>query len=154
MGGAALNLTESIKTWWADDWHIIPRFCRDIAGWLKGSQYARVGLWTITYDEQTEEQTHEYVKVARKDLPANAVHVTGKGFKEYALDLDDSGQYPKEGELNAIDLYLLASTYIYDTDQILTKRKNHNIDTKMLLLIGGGLAAAIILWYFMRIGGA
>ena len=142
-----MSLRQKFKAYWADDWHALPRICRDISLWLKGPQWARVGLWNITWDEQTQMQQMDYTRVSRKDLPPEAVHVTGKGWREYAVDNDRSGHYPQPGELTAVDLYLFAKTDAFDEDSLFTERRGLAIDSKTLMLIVGALVAIVAVWF-------
>lgn len=141
---------DRIRAWWADDWHIIPRLCRDYVGWMAGGQNVRVGLWTITYDPATGWQHHDYKRVAKKDLPADAVHVTGKGNKEFAHDLDDSGSYPQPGDFTASDAFIIAKTYVCDVDAILTEKRT-DIDGRTLAMILGALCLIGIVWFVYRV---
>lgn len=144
-----MGFKDKFRKWYADDYHFIPRICRDITLWFKGAEYARVGLWTITYNAETQTQQMDYVRVSRKDLPAEAVHVTGKGWREYALDRDKSGSDPGPEELTAIDLYLFAKTDAFDESSLFSERRGVAIDTKTLGIVVGvlvGLAALWIIW--------
>ena len=78
----------SFKTWWADDWHIIPRWSRDLYYWFKGKQWERVDYTVMTYDPETEEEHLDTVRISRKDLPHPALHITGKGNKAFLEDKD------------------------------------------------------------------
>jgi len=92
-------LIDSVKKWWSDDRHAIPRFIRDIL-------YNRVGLNILSYDETADVYHLDYMHIKRADLPPAAVHVTGGGNAEYYLDTVNTGQYPKPGYMTATDLYL------------------------------------------------
>lgn len=142
-----MGFRDKLRTWWADDYNALPRICRDINLWFKGPQWARVGLWTISYDSATQYQQMDYVRVSRKDLPPDAVHVTGKGWREYAVDRDGSGRYPGPEELTAIDLYLFAKTDAFDEDSLFSERRGLAIDAKTLGLIVGLLVGLGALWY-------
>ena len=141
-----MSFIEWIKKWWADDWHRIPRYSRDIWYWLLGTQSARVDLHTMTYDPETECVHDDIIRVRRKDLPPGAVHRSGFGRSEYVLDLDDSGPWPKEGEATAGDLYLFAQTDAYNLNQIFKDRGGFGIDVRMLGWIVLGLVAIVGVW--------
>lgn len=141
---------DKLKNWWADDWHLFPRLCRDLAAWFAGGQNVRVGLWTMSYDYSTNTYHHDYTRVAKRDLPPAAVHVTGKGNKEFGLDLDDSGPWAQPGDFNASDAYIIAKTYVCDVDAILTKKKNE-IDGRTLGLIIAGLLGVAVVWIVFKV---
>ena len=142
-----MGFRENFCKWWADDWHAFPRFCRDLYLWFKGPQWARVGLWTISYNPDTEEQQMDFVKVSRKDLPHEAVHVTGKGWRTYAVDLDCAGRFPGPGEITAVDLYLFAKTDAFDESSLFTERRGLSIDTKTLGIAVGAIIAIGVFWF-------
>lgn len=76
------------KEWWADDWHLIPRWSRDLYYWMKGKQWTRVDLTAMSYDPVTEYEHMDTVRICFKDLPPDALHISGKGRKAYLVDKD------------------------------------------------------------------
>ena len=127
---------KTVKDWWADDWHAVPRFIRDLIN-------NRVGLYVLTYDDYHDVYNLDYGHIKRADLPREAVHLTGAGKAEYYLDQVKAGDYPRPGYMTATDLYL----YMVNNDineALNIKRKTPFIlDTKTAGLIALGVACAI-----------
>lgn len=136
------EIKKAVKEWWADDIHWLPRHIRD--WWHK-----RVGLTTYTYDMDRNEYSSVYVHMPKKDLPTDAVHVTGKHNKEYALDLTKQGEYPAPGTCTAIDLYLYMQTTAFDEALTFKKKKAVDIDPKYLVIVAVAVVA-LFLYMFMR----
>lgn len=151
VGGGILRFKEKFDKWWADDWHTIPRWSRDLVGWLAGYSTTRVDLTTMTYDPSTGYEHMDTVRIARKDLPPDAVHISNKGYKAYFLDRDGAGVPPAPGTATAHDMYLLLKSDALDV--ALEKRKSSIldlIDGKTLLLIGAAICGlAVFYWWFM-----
>ena len=150
-----MTFKEGLKAWWADDWHIIPRLCRDIWGMWKGREWERVGVWEISYDGGRDILHMDYRKAANRDLPftgdgPHAKHVTGKGWRVFAVDRDGAGRPPGEGELTAIDLYLLAKTDAFDPDNLYHERGAFSIDTKTLAVAIGAIVAIGAAWFIWK----
>lgn len=141
-----INPLTWIKNWWADDWHIVPRWTRDIIQWLKGSQSSRVDLHTLTWDPEKEEVHDDVIRVRRKDLPPEALHRSGRGRAEYVRDLDGAGPWPKVGEATAGDLFLFAQTDAYDLNEIFKKRNGFGIDVRMLGIVLGAIGLVVVVW--------
>ena len=131
-----MEIITTLKDWWADDWHAVPRFVRDVA-------LNRVGLYVLTYDAYRDVYNLDYGHIKRSDLPPEAVHLTGSGKSEYYLDKVNTGDYPKPGYMTATDLYL----YMVNNDineALNIKRKTPFIlDTKTAGIIALGVACAI-----------
>ena len=133
-----LSFSDKLKKMWNDDRYLIPRKIRD----LKDN---RVGLYTLFYNAQNETYAQFYEHVPKKDLPAEAVHISGKQGKEYIIDYVDAGKYPKPGYTNATDLYLYMMNN--DIDDALTNvRKPLPIDTKYLAYIGIAVLAVVFIY--------
>lgn len=147
MGGGILNF----KKWWSDDWHTIPRWARDLSGWLKGWGTTRVDLTVMTYDADSDMVHLDTTRVARQDLPAEALHVSNKGYKAFFVDQDDSGNWPVPGRATAHDMYLLLKSDALDV--ALEKRKTSildMIDGKMLALIFCAILGVVVFyWWFL-----
>lgn len=132
----------SIKGWWADDRHFLPRIIRDIKD-------DRVGLYTLTYDEAMDVYRLDYVHVPRRDLPPEAVHITGAGNGEWMHDKVDSGPWPLPGECTALDYYLYMKSSAIDDALAAQKRLPFYIDGKMLAVVGVAIAAVVALYVFI-----
>lgn len=145
-----MKIISKFKSWWADDWHIFPRMCRDIWYWLKGSQWARVNLHVYTYDPVTMENHDDILRMPKKQLPPEAVHLSGKGYKEWLVDHDCSGPWPKKDEITAADLYLFALTDVYNVEDIFKKRGGFGIDLNMLMWAILGIGAAVGVWLVFK----
>lgn len=130
-----------LKEWWADDWNFWPRTWRDLKD-------KRVGLWTYTYDPQSGYDNLEYTHVPRRDLPADALHVTGKN-SEFFLDKVDSGTYPLYGQITAVDLYLWMNNN--EIDQALANKKGWElpVDWHLLALAVGACVILGLLAMFL-----
>lgn len=139
-----MDIVARIKDWWADDYHAIPRFFRDLS-------LNRVGLYVLTYDAYRDVYNLDYGHVKRKDLPYDAVHLSGAGKSEYYLDKVNTGDYPQPGYMTATDLYL----YMVNNDineALNIKRKTPFIlDTKTagLIVIGVACAIGLIVYKFL-----
>lgn len=120
-----MNINESIKNWWEDDHNWLPRFYRDI-------KYKRVGLHTFTYDMSQDCYHDDYVHIPKKDLPQKAVHVTNGRWKEWFLDLVDTGDFPKVGHCTAIDLHLWMDNNDIDNALAFKRKKPLPVDGKLL----------------------
>ena len=107
--------------------------------WINDYRWKRVGLYTLTYDEGTGWYHQDYVHIPRRELPPQAVHVTGRNYKDYYLDKVGVDNFPVNGQATAIDYYLhMVNTSI---DQSLANKVNplKNVDMKKLgiaLLVG------------------
>lgn len=138
------SFSDTLKTWWDDDRHAIPRFIRDL-------QYNRVGLYTLTFNPVTECYHLDYEHIEKKNLDPRAVHLTGSGESEYYLDLVDTGKFPKPNYMTATDLYLyMVNNDI--SDALTNKRKAPIIlDTKTAGLIAIAVIAVIgfVIWRFI-----
>lgn len=135
------RIRNAVKDWWNDDRHALPRFVRDV-------QLDRVGYYVLTYNPETEENRLDYEHIRRADLNSCAVHLSGSGDREYFRDLDDAGEYPKPGYMNATDLYLyLVNNDLRDANNV--KRKTPFIlDTKTAGLIVLALAAFAVVFLY------
>lgn len=151
MGGDLLTFKDKFNEWWADDWHLIPRWSRDLSGWLKGYSTTRVDLTTMTYDPETGYEHLDTIRVARKDLPFDAVHVSNKGYKAFFVDMDKSGMPPRPGTATAHDMFLLLKSDALDV--ALEKKKASFldlIDGKTLALIGAAIIGLVVFyWWFL-----
>lgn len=78
----------SFKEWWADDWHLIPRWSRDLKYWLKGARWTRVDYTVMTYDEATGDEHLDTVRIPLMDVPHGGLHVSGRGYREFVDDQD------------------------------------------------------------------
>lgn len=132
----------SIKGWWADDRHFLPRIWRDFRD-------DRVGLYTLTYDAEMDVYRLDYVHVPRRELPPKAVHITGAGNGEWMHDLVDTGPWPSPGECTAIDYYLWMKSNAIDDALAINKRLPFFIDGKMLLIVGAAIAAVVAIWFIV-----
>lgn len=160
-------MTNFISKLWHDDRYFVPRFIRDFV-------YNRVGLWTASYVEEDGREYYrlDYVHVPRRELPAEAVHLSGGGNQEFfhmliphgvyvphvlladgsvcELPPIEAGQYPKPLHLTATDLYLWLVNH--DISDALTNQGKSRIimDTKTLGVVGIGIIAAIVAaWLLM-----
>ena len=154
MGGGILSWEDTkarFNKWWADDWHMIPRWTRDLIGWSKGWGTTRVDLTVMTYDPETDLVHLDTTRVARKDLPLEALHVSNKGYKAFYVDKDGSGKWPTPGGATAHDMYLLLKSDALDV--ALERRKVSildMIDGKTLALICAAVLGVIVFyWWFM-----
>lgn len=147
MGGGLL----SFRTWWEDDFHTIPRWYRDLKGWMGGRDTTRVDLTTMTYDPVTGWEHMDTVRVALKDLPPEALHVSNKGYKAFVLDKDGAGEFPPAGTITAHDCYLFLKSDAIDV--ALKKRRTSildMIDGKTFAIICGVVGALVVFyWWFM-----
>ena len=73
-------IVDSIKKWWADDRHAIPRFIRDVID-------NRVGLNVLTYDTEADVYHLDYTHIKRADLPPSD---TWRIRKEESLAVHES----------------------------------------------------------------
>ena len=151
MGGGILSFKENFTKWWADDWHLIPRWTRDLIGWSKGWGTTRVDLTTLTYDPERDEEILTTIRVARKDLPPDALHISNKGYKAFFVDNDGAGNWPTPGRATAHDMYLLLKSDALDV--ALEKRKVSildMIDGKTFALICAAILGVVVFyWWFM-----
>ena len=130
-------IVDSIKKWWADDRHAIPRFIRDVID-------NRVGLNVLTYDDTADVYHLDYSHIKRADLPPEAVHVTGGGNAEYYLDKVNAGDYAKPGYMNATDLYLYMINNDISESLGNIRKTPFILDTKTAGLILLGIAAVVV----------
>ena len=150
MGVVEMSFLAKISKWWKDDWHIFPRVCRDIWYWLKGSQWTRVNLHIFTYDPVSHCNHDDVIRIPKKELPPEALHLSGRGYKEWLIDHDCSGPWPKKGEITAVDLYLFALTDAYNLEHIFKKRNGFGIDMGMLMWALLGIGAAVGVWLVFK----
>lgn len=132
------ELKESLSKWWADDAHAIPRMVRDFRD-------NRVGLYTLDYDTGRDVYTLDYVHVKKTELPADAVHVTGRNWADYFLD-KVGGEFPDGTMGTAVNLHLYMQNNSISDALLWTPKKELPIDSKMLALI---LVAVGILGLFI-----
>ena len=107
-----------------------------------------VKLQTLTYDEEEEEYTLEETATYFEDLPAEAVHVTGKKNR-YFLDLvEDPDESDPQG-IRATDLYLwMVNNSINDALAVKTKSLG-DVDVRRYIVIGIGLIIGVCVIYAM-----
>lgn len=142
-------MSERARRWWADDWHIVPRKWRDLVGWVLGGPNVRVGLWSMAWDEEAQAGRLDYVRIPKGELPGHALHVSGKGWKEWMADEDGAGRFPEPGEITAVDLYLYAKSD--DIDLALNKKKPLGVEAKTLMYAGLAVAGLVAAWMVMRL---
>lgn len=137
-----MSLKEAFHDWWIDDGHWLPRMIRD---W----KYNRVGLTIYTYDASVDMYHAEYSHIPRASLPTDALHVTGKHFKEFACDRTNQGVFPAPGTCTAIDLYLYMQTSAFDEALTFRKKKTLDIDPR-IIVVGAIAIIGLALFFFMR----
>lgn len=132
----------SIRSWWNDDRHFIPRVLKDLV-------YGRVGLYTIEYDEVQDVYIQRLVRMTPKDIWAvypDAVHVTGK--KDYCHMDPSMGtpQWIRKGECGAIELYHYNRNESINNALLYHESKNWVIDWKMLGIAAVAIVAVILVY--------
>ena len=139
-----MDVKETFNKWWADDWHAIPRFWRDLT-------LNRVGLYILTYNAYHDVYNLDFMHIKRDDLPREAVHLSGAGKSIYYLDKVNTGQYPKPGYMTATDLYLyMVNNDINEANNIKRKRP-FILDTKTagLIAIAAACVVGLIAYRFL-----
>ncbi len=107
-----------------------------------------VRLQTLTYDEETEEYTLKDEATFFEDLPADAVHVTGKKNR-YFLDLVEDPDYSDPQGIRATDLYLwMVNNSINDALAVKSKGLGE-LDIRRYLVIGIGAIIGVCVIYAM-----
>ena len=81
-------MIKKLREWWADDWHILPRLCRDLYYWMKGKTWTRVDCTIVTYDEASGTEHLDTVRMPFRMLPPEALHVAWGGYRKFVLDSD------------------------------------------------------------------
>ena len=108
-------------------------------------------LTTLTYDPERDEEILTTIRVARKDLPPDALHISNKGYKAFFVDNDGAGNWPTPGRATAHDMYLLLKSDALDV--ALEKRKVSildMIDGKTFALICAAILGVVVFyWWFM-----
>lgn len=138
---------ERIKTWWADDYHWLPRWCRNIWGFIRGRQHERVGLWTMYYDEATGFEHMDYTRMDRWELPPEALHISGGGWWSFIV-VKDEGPWPQPDEIVAVDYYLYAKSAAID--QALSNKSSLTVQTKTVLIAAVAIVGCIVVYLFLR----
>lgn len=107
-----------------------------------------VRLQTLTYDEDSEEYTLTDEATFFEDLPADAVHITGKKNR-YFRDLVEDPDYSDPQGIRATDLYLwMVNNSINDALAVRTKGLGE-VDIKRYLVIGIGAIIGVCVIYAM-----
>lgn len=114
----------------------------------KAAKKRAVRLQTLTYDDETEEYTLTDDATYFEDLPADAVHVTGRKNR-YFLDLVEDPDYSDPQGIRATDLYLwMVNNSINDALAVKAKGLGE-IDIRRYLVIGIGAIIGVCVIYAM-----
>lgn len=108
----------------------------------------KMTLIKLTFDDEREEYTMEYVKVLRRELPMDAVHVTKKR-KTYFVDYTkhEEIERPDHPECTAVDLNLfLENNLISDAMQMAFTRKDQIDMKKAITIIAIAIIGAVIFY--------
>lgn len=111
----------------------------------------RVKLYVLTYEGDEEgngEYTNTVSYMVRRDLPREAVHVSGEK-NAYFIDKVKCGRRASPDECTAVDLcYWMENNDIDDALALKWSDKfNTNMDMKKVIIIGVALiVAVIVLW--------
>lgn len=107
----------------------------------------KVTLYDLTYDGHEDEYIlKETTGVKRKDLPHDAVHVTGRKKKYLTTDIWDELIWPKTGP-SAIHMYLWVINEKINPDTILEKKsKITEMDWKKIIMYG---AIALVIVFLL-----
>ena len=136
MGIQTPTLKQKIKRWWDTR--------------IKGL----VTLTTISRDEETGGYRMDTILMERAEIPVEAVHNTGDPYG-YTID-KIAVRHPfrtDENGFTAIDLNLwLESNDINDCLAFKWEGFEKQIDSKMILIIGGILLAGVVIWYVLKGG--
>lgn len=107
-----------------------------------------VKLQTLTYDEEAEEYTLTEEATYFEDLPAEAVHITGKKNR-YFLDRVEDPDYSDPQGIRATDLYLwMVNNSINDALAVKNKGLG-DVDIRRYLVIGIGAIIGVCVIYAM-----
>ncbi len=114
----------------------------------KAAKKRAVRLQTLTYDEEADEYTLTDEATYFEDLPAEAVHVTGKKNR-YFLDRVEDPDYSDPQGIRATDLYLwMVNNSINDALAVKTKGLGE-LDIRRYLVIGIGAIIGVCVIYAM-----
>lgn len=130
----------SLKSWWADDAHIIPRVLKDMI-------YGRVGLYTVEYNPDQEVYIQRLVRMTPKEIRAvypNALHVTGT--KDYCFIDAGAPTWTRAGECGAIELCLYNNNESINNALFYSSKKSWIIDWKMVGLVVIAIVAVVLVY--------
>lgn len=107
----------------------------------------KVTLYSLTYDQENDEYIlNENNNVKRKDLPHDAVHVTGRKKKYLTADFWDELIWPESGP-SAIHMYLWVINEKINPDTILERKsKITQFDWKKIAMYG---AIALVIVFLL-----
>lgn len=108
----------------------------------------KLTLIKLTFDDEREEYTMEYVTTIRRELPKSAVHVTKKR-KMYFVDYTthEEIERPDHPECTAVDLNLfLENNLISDAMQMAFTRKEQVDVKKAITIIAVAIIGAVIFY--------
>lgn len=114
-----------------------------VRDWVQDWRLDRVGLYVLTFDAEAGVFHEDFNKVPRAELPPEAVHVTGKGSKEWYLDQTNLARFPKERELTAIYADLWRQNNFIS--EAFAEKWTSHLDIKQLgiILVAGAVAVFV-----------
>ena len=113
----------------------------------------KVTLISFGYDKKQDCYIwKEDTKAKMGDVPAEAVHVTGKKRRYFHTDLWNELTWPLTGQ-SAIHMYLWMINTKINPEAITEKRRGNDMDMKKILMYGAiGIVIVIVAWQFIPKG--
>lgn len=113
----------------------------------------KVALISMQYDDECDEYVwDEWTNVKRRDVPHDAVHLTGRKrtYVHVGHEIADALDWPYKGQ-SAIHMYLWVINEHINPDALSDRGKKSDIDIKKLVMYGAiGMVILIVSWGFIK----
>lgn len=111
-------------------------------------RFKRVGYYELTYHPEDNEYHEDYCRIPKKDVPVEALHVSGKKFKVWYNDKTGLAHFPEYKRMTAIHVEQWRRNNLID-ESFIQRWRSMKLDYKkigMAVIIG---VVALFVMYSM-----